>query len=994
MTPLLASFRFRALPALLISLTLAFSWLTVEAQETKRSFEIPAGKAEVTLKQFADQAGIQFFFSADKVAGVNTHAVKGEMSASDALGVMLAQTELLAVRDAMTGAYTIRRSVTLPEAEKNVPSRPANSGAASSSITADGTLVLDKVEVTGSRIRGVLGEATVSPILIYTRQDIERTGVTSLADFKKYIPQLSVGDPTRMDGTSSGFSAQSRVTYNLRGIGNNSTLVLVDGRRLARSGQDGSSFGNDDFDLNGIPLSAVERIDVLLDGASAIYGADAMAGVINVILKKEYSGTEVELSYDNTFDKDAAVKRVSLTHGFRKNDFSLLLSASEEDTSALASADRSWTSSTDLRPYGGSDGRTVRSDSGQLSVASGKLPGLTTGVAGIPSGANGTSATAADYGAAPLAGLFDAGQWTNSINPSHRESVMLRLSYDFWPWLQPFLDGRWNRTNITSKGQPPTLTLSTLPAGYPGNPFGVPVRLQKIFWDLGPTSQRYTAENPAATFGVKGDFHGNWHYEASGNWTRSDQQTVVRTGNFNTTLVNAAIAKRSVLLAYDSLTGNPNPAGVLEALENKFGNPETSDDYTYDFNLSGSLLELPAGPVRVAAGTEYREEKVSFGRDPADPNYNAFVTSAPTRNVWAGFAEVAVPVVGQKQQLPLLHQVEVQFAGRVDDYNDFGRGTSPRIGALWWPAKWLLLRGTHSKAFKAPILTQLYTPTQVANQTYTSTSTTAFTDPLRNNSFVTGVIATTTGGNPNLRPEESTNDTVGIVFEVPRVKGLSLSVDYWDIAVTNRVGGVSLQDRIVLFPELFTRGPADGIGTAGPVTAIDARSVNVAEFNTAGYDFRLTWEKRTPWGDFTLTSSATRTTKYEARPKAGAPALTTTIIGQRPIRSVSSLYWNHRGLEAGVTATYEQALALSSLASAQVPSTIQWDVSTGYDFDTGNLLHLDPQSWVGRACKGASLRFSLLNVLNEEPRPSSIGLFSGTIDPRLRRYVLTLRKRF
>ena len=168
----------------------------------------------------------------------------------------------------------------------------------------------------------------------------------------------------------------------------------------------------------------------------------------------------------------------------------------------------------------------------------------------------------------------------------------------------------------------------------------------------------------------------------------------------------------------------------------------------------------------------------------------------------------------------------------------------------------------------------------------------------------------------------------------------------------------------------------------------------MAEFNTAGYDLRLTWEKRTSWGDFTLTSSATRTTKYEARPKAGVAALTTTIVGQRPIRSVSSLYWNHRGLEAGVTATYEQSLALSSLATAKVPSTIQWDASTAYDFGSGELFHLDPKSWVGRAAKGTSLRLSLLNVFNEEPRPSSIGLFSGTIDPRLRRYVVSLRKRF
>ncbi len=391
----------RALALVLAGLCLAS---TLAAAEAVRAFDLPAGDAAQTLKQFAAQAGREIVFAPATVAGVKTPAVRGDFTAQQALDALLAGSGLTASADAKTGAIAVRRE--MPVEAKNAPSRPADRAAASSARVQDGTVVLDDYTVTGSRLRANSGERPVQPVLTYTSVDIERTGAANLGQLFQYIPAVTsyttgIGTET-INGTSSSGSTLGqtgvRSSAQLRGGAQTETLLLVDGKRVPLTALRNS--GGNGYDLGGIPLSAVERVEVLLDGASAIYGADAVNGVINVILKKRYSGTEVRLNYDNTFDKDAAVKTASLTHGFSTGKWSGLLTLSASENNIMLMTDRYLTRSYDRTLYGGvvnqSQPTLFADGTGSLSAATGNLPGTTVPRVSIPAGYSGGAITVAD----------------------------------------------------------------------------------------------------------------------------------------------------------------------------------------------------------------------------------------------------------------------------------------------------------------------------------------------------------------------------------------------------------------------------------------------------------------------------------------------------------------------------------------------------------------------------------------------------------------------
>ncbi|MDB6115325.1 MAG: hypothetical protein JWQ62_2270, partial [Lacunisphaera sp.] len=376
----------RALALLLFPLV---GCLVAIAAETTRTFNLPAGDAAQTLKQFSAQSGREIVFAPAAVSSVKTNEVRGDLEPRAALDALLADTGLVATQDAKTGAFAVRRD-TSPNAQRVAPTEATTPN--DPSKVEQGKLVLDKVEVTGSRIRGLLGEADFSPVTSFSRQDIERVGVTSIGELSRLIPQAystnsydgigfggqSQGNVTTGDGSNASAVVTSRSTINLRGLGIGSTLVLVNGRRLPSTGV---IRGNNAGDLSGIPVSAIERIDVLTDGASAIYGSDAVGGVINVILRKSYNGTEINLTYENTFDSDTAVRTATITHSINQGKLSLMLSARWQDRHAFAAVDRRFSATDNWVSLGGTSTVTAfnaggfSTTAGVVSVASGTLPG-------------------------------------------------------------------------------------------------------------------------------------------------------------------------------------------------------------------------------------------------------------------------------------------------------------------------------------------------------------------------------------------------------------------------------------------------------------------------------------------------------------------------------------------------------------------------------------------------------------------------------------------
>jgi len=310
----------------------------------------------------------------------------------------------------LTPAYLTAQTVAAPEGKTPVETKPA--GETKKTDDAAGPMELEKVEVTGSRIRSLNGEATAMPVLTISQVELEQRGVNRLADLRWAIPQLAPARGYNDNLTNGGTSRAQTVgtSINLRGLGNTTTLILIDGRRIPHTGQEapGGAGGREDYNMDGIPVSAIERVEVLTQGASAIYGADAITGVVNIILKKNYVGSEVRVSYDNTFSKDAAQETVEVLAGYSSGKWRIFVSASADKDNALWSRDRWFTATYDLTRFGGTSGLNNAPSRYGVLRANSALPGLGYTIVNIPAGSKGGAAvTVADYAAA---GAFVNGQ--------------------------------------------------------------------------------------------------------------------------------------------------------------------------------------------------------------------------------------------------------------------------------------------------------------------------------------------------------------------------------------------------------------------------------------------------------------------------------------------------------------------------------------------------------------------------------------------------------
>ena len=338
-------------------------------------------------------------------------------------------------------------------------------------------------------------------------------------------------------------------------------------------------------------------------------------------------------------------------------------------------------------------------------------------------------------------------------------------------------------------------------------------------------------------------------------------------------------------------------------------------------------------------------------------------------------------------------------AVRHDSYNEFGDATKPRFGGSYRPWSWLMLRATYGKAFKVPTLSDLNRPTNRQNQNFGTAGSFVLFDTFRNEQLL-GQVVNLTGGNPALLPEESVTRNYGVILEPPfaLLKGLSLALDHWDIRMTNRVGSVNYQDRLAFRPDLFLRGTPTAAditaGLPGRIVEIDNRSINIAQFNTAGYDYSLRYDRRFErWGDYSLRANVTRTTRYESITRPGLAPVSSQSPLSRPLRGTAGLDWSKWGLGLGATAVYQEGFrTFVTSATTQTPSTILWNLRASYNFDQGTLVRFSGR-WQ-RAFAGVRLNASLLNAWDLEPPLTSTGATTGAVDSRGRRYTLTLRKAF
>ena len=615
-----------------------------EAPAGALHFSIPAGPLAIALQSYASVTGEQLMYSADMVAGRRAGGLVGRFTIDEALDRLLSGTNLKAYR-AGAKVFVIRpagQGSVQPTAARD----PGNAlsprdlgpladedGASVASIASDRAVVVDRqtidraapgnaeIVVTGTHIRG--SNPGAPPVQTITRADMERNGYATVADAVQALPANFGGSMTQQSATQFADRSATNGTYatgvDLRGFGPGSTLVLVNGRRIAGSGSTGAF-----ADVSLIPTGALERVEVLLDGASAVYGADAVGGVVNILLRKPYDGAETRVRFGSVTAGGKRDVQVDQTVGKTWGSGGIMLSYEYDREGALRSADRGFAASADSRPYGGTDHRYYFSVPGNIL---GFDPG--TGSFGpayaIPPGQNGTALTPGSF----LAGktnLDDFRAGMDLIPRQTRHSVYAMLDQSVGDSLTFSADARYSRRLFLARSLPAATIFDVTSANpYFVSPDDATDDLIAYGFDkeLGPERAGGYDEAIATTAGVDADLGKNWKARGYVGWSQERQFT------FSTNFENDAFLAEALGSVPDDPstpfstatdgyfnpygTGSSNSKAILDFIGQGYQDSHvTSRVLTGHVDADGTLFELPGGPAKLALGGDVRRE--SFDR--------------------------------------------------------------------------------------------------------------------------------------------------------------------------------------------------------------------------------------------------------------------------------------------------------------------------------------------------------------------------------------------
>lgn len=947
---------------------------TACAQDT-REYNIPAGALGDALNAFATQSDQQIFFAGDIVVGLRSEGLRGRHTPTAALEKLLTGTGL-EWSQTRQGVIYLRRG--------------------QGGSLADMAISVDDVIVTGSLLKS--SGPMSSPVMTLDRDALEARGFATVAEAVTALPQNYAGSATPgvqlANSDTQGSNRVAATGVNLRGLGPASTLVLVNGRRMA-----GTGFRGDFSDISAMPSAAVERVDVLLDGASALYGADAVAGVVNVIMRRSFDGWETRLRA-STAEGGAEDVVGSVVGGRSWSSGAGYLAYEYQTINALSSLDRSYTADGDLRPFGGTDRRLTFSAPGNL-VAFNAATASYVSLFAIRPNATGSAQSAADF-VVGAANLQTPSLGADLLPGIERHAAYGAVRQQIGDRLELSADVRYNKRDIEYAG-PASIGLMTVTTVNPNfiSPTGAASQMvgYSFVRDLGNPRQSLGSESFGVTAGATYDLGARWSVE--GYVSLAGEEGSVRVPErVNTRFLNEALGMTSddPATAYSAArdgyfnpygAGSANSAAVLDFISSGFSEThDRSRASSANLLIQGPVFVLPGGDVQLAVGAQTRRETfqgrtTTFSSTPAPVS-----TSTPerARNIEAVFAEARIPIVGADNARPGLRSFELSLAGRFEDYSDFGTTTNPKVGVTWSPIDGLTLRSSWGTSFRAASLPQIHDNPAVSATFF------ARADGSRALALQLG------GGNPDLKPETAETFTIGADFR--RRNRLTLSANYFDTRFTDRIArpvaenlsGVLTDPNLVNFVT-FVR-PTDNASdlalvqsylnrpefTAGglyPATnyaaIVDARWVNTGAVRVRGFDL----SGRAP-GAFGLASlavdgSASYILDYETRSTPTAPVREVSGLIGFPVRFRSrlgatwaagafaaSLHWNHVDAyedRAGVQIdAWDTADAQASwnpetgaLAGLRISLTVQnlldkdppfYDAASGFGYDPGqgNLL--------------------------------------------------------
>ncbi|WP_254459213.1 TonB-dependent receptor plug domain-containing protein [Xanthomonas sacchari] len=791
---------------------------------------------------------------------------------------------------------------------------------------------LATVSVTGSNIKRSDSEGP-NPVQVLGRQQLERSGKLTVADALRSI-SANTGNASN-ETTNNGWASGS-AGIGLRGLSQKNTLVLLNGRRLANYGFPANGLGDTFVNLNALPLVAVERIEVLKDGASAVYGSDAVAGVVNIITRQDFQGAEFGLSGGTSDQGGLDTQRAKFIGGIGDLDrdgYNLLFSVDAYNRDRLDQDQRALTRSgiyTDSPGgrWNGWSAKGARYLVGGRSVpmldAQGQCPERTVLTASAP--IDGLAGDTCAFNLAP---------YTTLIPSTKRYQAYTNATFRLGDNLEAFGEALYSEVKgVSIFGSSPFFTLeggrfalnattglaepvsNLLPASSPYNPYGVAVPIEYTFFDLGESIKTNRSQSYRFLGGVRGST-ARWEWEAAAFAARSSEHETVSGGFANRWTLAQALADGS----YNLFDPAATPQSVIAAINLSTLRPARSTLRGVDARLSGSLFELPAGSVGFAAGAEWRQEQL-VSRNPWQIDAGLQIRPA--------IAEVdgkrAVSALYAEVNLPLLPSLELQLAGRGDHYSDFGDAFSPKVSLRWQPLDALLVRAAASRGFRAPSLSE--------NAASTNISYGSVVDPY--DPDVPGSRQTPTFftvGNTGLDPERTRSYNVGVVLS-PWADG-SLGVDWYKIELDHLIGTNNVATVVQ------NNAPADVVRDArGKLVAVYNRYQNLSTLSTSGIDVELRQRWRSAaLGEFGLSSAYTHVRDYRRPTVVGGPLEDYAGSNLGPSlprnKATTTLDWSLGDVSAALTWYYtggyaQKASAAASAVQSRVDHYDQFDLYLGY----------------------------------------------------------------
>jgi iron complex outermembrane receptor protein len=814
---------------------------------------------------------------------------------------------------------------------------------------------LEEVVVTGSSIRGVTSPG--SPVIALGREEMAATGLATSSDFARALPQvINLGaDESRLGGAQDGAANATRISgINLRGIGNEATLLLINGRRLAPAGVIKAL-----YDPNVIPSAAIERMEVVVDGASAIYGSDAVAGVVNIITRKDFNGAETMLRYgvaDGTSQKVA-----SQNFGFTWDSGSVFGAYEHYERDALAGHKRSYATQ-DLRARGGADQRSYFAAPGNIVVGAGTAA---TRYA-LPAG-NGMSIDP-DSLTAGTANRFDEGTFADLLPNQERDTFFLDARQRIGNaelWYQ----GWMSRRDFDERVAPASGTLR-VPSTNPyfvaptalGSPASVSVEYRFMAEDPDPRFSGFENAHQNA-LGVTFDV-GDWQVEAYGNLSknRGYQRRSPLTNSAALTNALNSLDPATALNVFGDGTFNrsnmPELLDIIIAYRDTYGTSEARD---LGVKADGPLFELPGGDVRIAAGAERHDNEFSqelYATNVYATGEAQYRKIVNRRHNTALFAEMFVPIVSSSNSVTGIEDLTLSAAVRREEYSDFGETTNPKVGVVYKPVQSLTLRATYGTAFRAPSLVD--TSEELHNIFISN-----MTDPLSPTGQTRGINHN--GGRADLKPEEATVWSFGFDWRPSgALDGFAASATYYEVDYTDRIDVPSnqLSNPDVYAPFIIRRPPAsDAAGNAAfdalvqtfmesrdlqsPVEAVsniqvivDGRRANLGTLLQKGLDIDLSYRFETSLGNWFTSLNVAKILDLTRATVRGMPEVDVLDTFGNPVdlRGRLTLGWRNGGWSANAFVNYVDGYTNTAVTPfTSVDSYTTVDASVSYEFGSGKL---------------------------------------------------------